>query len=83
MYEAIFSEEFKKQLKKIKQRDKPLYERLEKKIRAILIEPNHLKHLKNVLKGQQRVQLGPFVLKFEVKENKIYFITIAHHDYDY
>ena len=83
MYEVIFSDEFKKQLKKIKSKDKVLYERLEKKIRAILSEPTHLKHLRNVLKGQQRVQLGPFVLKFEAKENKIYFITIAHHDYAY
>ena len=83
MYEAVFSEEFKKQLKKIKNKDKNLYERLEKKIRAILTEPTHLKHLRNVLKGQQRVQLGPFVLKFEVKENKVYFITIVHHDFAY
>ena len=83
MHEAVFSDEFKKQLKKIKSKDKVLHGRLEKKIRAILSEPTHLKHLRNVLKGQQRVQLGPFVLKFEVKENKIYFITIAHHDYAY
>jgi len=83
MYEAIFSNEFKKQLKKIKKKDKVLYERLERKIRAILIEPTHLKHLRNVLKEQQRVQLGPFVLKFELKNNKVYFITLSHHDRAY
>ena len=83
MYEAIFSNEFKKQLKKIKKKDKALYERLERKIRAILIEPTHLKHLRNVLKEQQRVQLGPFVLKFELKNNKVYFITLSHHDRAY
>lgn len=83
MYEAIFSEEFKKQLKKLKNKDIIMFERLQKKIKQILLEPTHLKHLKNILKGKQRVQLGPFVLKFEVKENKIYFITIKHHDYAY
>lgn len=83
MYEAIFSDEFKKQLKKIKKKDKVLYERLEKKIKEILLEPIHLKHLRNVLKGQQRVQLGPFVLKFSVQENKVYFITFEHHDLAY
>ncbi len=83
VYESIFSDEFKKQLKKTKKKDKALYERLEKKIKLILTEPVHLKHLKNILKGQQRVQLGPFVLKFELKENKIYFITLKHHDYAY
>ena len=83
MYEAVFSDEFKKQFQKIKNRDKALYERLEKKIRSILTEPTHLKHLQNVLKEQQRVQLGPFVLRFEVKENKVYFITATHHDHAY
>ena len=80
MYEAIFSDEFKEQLNKIKKKDKATYARMEKKIRAILTEPTHLKHLKNILKGEQRVQIGPFVLRFEVKENKIYFITFKHHD---
>lgn len=80
MHEAIFSDEFKEQLRKLKKKDKAMCERMEKKIRAILIEPTHLKHLKNVLKGEQRVQLGPFVLRLEVKENKVYFITFKHHD---
>ena len=80
MYESIFSDEFKEQLKKLKKKDKATYARMEKKIRAILTEPTHLKHLKNILKGEQRVQIGPFVLRFEVKENKIYFITFKHHD---
>lgn len=83
MYEAVFSDEFKKQLKKIKKKDNSLYERLEKKIKDILIEPTHLKHLRNVLKGQQRVQLGSFVLKFSQEEEKIFFITLEHHDKAY
>lgn len=80
MYEANFSDEFKRQLQKIQKKDKVLYERIEKKIKDILLEPTHLKHLRNVLKGQQRVQLGSFVLKFTPEEEKIYFITIDHHD---
>ena len=83
MYEAIFSEEFKKQLSKLKKKDKILYERLEKKIKSILLEPTHLKHLRNVLKGQQRVQLGSFVLRFSQDSNIIYFITLEHHDSAY
>ena len=83
MYEAVFSDEFKKQLKKIKNKDKIMYQRLQNKIKQILLEPGHLKHLRNVLKDEQRVQLGPFVLRFEVKENKIYFITFIHHDSAY
>ena len=83
MYEAVFSDEFKKQLKKLKRKDKAMYERLRDKIKHILLEQKHLKHLRNVLKGEQRVQLGSFVLRFEIKENKIYFITFRHHDFAY
>ena len=83
MYEAVFSEEFKRQLQKIQKKDKILFERLEKKIRTILLEPTHLKHLRNVLQGQQRVHLGPFVLKFSIEEETVYFITIDHHDHAY
>ncbi len=83
MYEAVFSDEFKKQLKRLKTKDKKTYERLQKKIEQILLEPEHLKHLRNILKGEQRVQLGPFVLRFEVKEDKVYFITFRHHDLAY
>lgn len=82
-YQAVFSDEFKRQFGKIKKKDKVLYERLEKKIKDILLEPTHIKHLRNVLKGQQRVQLGSFILKFSQEEDKVYFITIEHHDKAY
>ena len=80
MYEAIFSDEFKLQLQKLKKKDKAMCERIEKKVHTIITEPTHMKHLRNVLKGEQRVQLGHFVLRFEVKESKVYFITFKHHD---
>lgn len=83
MYEAVFSDEFGKQLKRLKSRDKAMFERVQKKIRDILLEPTHLKHLRNVLKGEQRVHFGPFVLKFSVKEDRVYFITFKHHDEAY
>ena len=83
MYQAVFSDEFKKQLVKLKKKDKILYERIEKKVRDILLEPTHLKHLRNVLQGQQRVQLGSFVLRFSEEGDIIYFITLEHHDQAY
>mgnify|MGYP001169515899 FL=1 len=60
-----------------------MFERVQKKIKEILLEPIHLKHLRNVLKEEQRVHLGPFVLKLSVRENKVYFITFKHHDTAY
>jgi len=83
MYEAVFSNEFHKQLKKLKKKDRPMFERLEKKVKNIFISPSNIKHLRNVLKGEQRTQLGSFVLRFSVKEKRIYFITFRHHDKAY
>lgn len=80
MYEAVFSDELKGQLKKLKKKDKITFGRLTKKIKEILLEPMRFKHLRNVLKGEQRVQVGPFVLRFSVEENRVYFITFRHHD---
>jgi YafQ family addiction module toxin component len=83
MYEAIFSDEFKKQLKKLKKKDKATFDRLTKKIKEILTNPTRFKHLKHALKGEQRIHIRPFVLRFEVKEERVYFITFRHHDLAY
>ncbi len=83
MYEAVFSDEFKKQLGKLKKKNKTMFERVQKKIKQILLEPTHFKHLKNILKGEQRIHFGSFVLRFSVRENRIYFITFKHHDFVY
>ncbi len=83
MYEAVFSDEFKNQLAKLKKKDFVMYIRVEKKIKDLLLEPTHVKHLKNVLKGEQRVHLGSFVLRFKSEENRVYFITFKHHDEAY
>jgi len=39
--------------------------------------------LRDVLKGEQRIHLGPFVLRFSVEKNCVYFITFNHHDFAY
>ncbi len=83
MFRAVFSDEFKKQLQKIKKRDPVLYTRLVNKIKDIVREPEHIKHLRNVLKGQQRVHLGSLVLRFSQEGDVVYFITIDHHDTAY
>ncbi len=83
MYESVFSDEFKAQLSKLKKKDLVMYSRLEKKIKDLLLEPTHVKHLRNVLKWEQRVHLGSFVLRFRSEENKLYFITFKHHDEAY
>lgn len=51
MYEAIFSDEFKKQLEKLRKKNSVMFERVQKKIKEILQEPIRFKHLRNVLGG--------------------------------
>jgi YafQ family addiction module toxin component len=82
-YEVIFSEEFAKQLKKIKKKDSQLLQRIKKKILQIKENPLHYKPLRNVLKGFRRAHVDPFVMIFEVKEKKIIFYYVKHHDYSY
>jgi len=79
----FFQMNLKNNYQKLEKKDKAMFERLKKKIKSILLEPHHIKHLRNVLKGEQRTQLGSFVLRFEVKENRVYFITFRHHDFAY
>lgn len=80
MHEAIFSDEFRKQLEKLKKKNAVMFERVQKKIKQILLEPTRFKHLRNVLKGEERVHFGSFVLRFSVDGNRVYFITFKHHD---
>jgi mRNA-degrading endonuclease RelE of RelBE toxin-antitoxin system len=83
MYEAVFSDEFKKQLRKIKKKDTILYGRLRRKIEVILLDPDRFKHLRNVLRGEQRSKFGPFVLRFRTNEDVVEFISLEHHDKAY
>ena len=48
MHEAVFSEEFKKQLEKLKKKNKLMFDRIHKKVKEILLEPTRFKHLGNV-----------------------------------
>jgi mRNA-degrading endonuclease RelE of RelBE toxin-antitoxin system len=83
MYEATFSDEFKTQLRKLKKKDNAMYERVEKKIRDIIEKPQRFKHLQARLRGEQRVHLGSFILRFRFEENKVFFITFKHHNHAY
>ena len=82
-YNFLFTPSFEKQLKKIKQKDSILFERLSKKLKEIKQNPEHYKPLRNVLKGCRRAHIDPFVVVFEVKENTIILHYIKHHDEAY
>jgi len=82
-YSIRFTPIFEKQLKKLKKKDLLLFQRLIKKIKELKQNPEHYKPLKNILKGNRRAHLGPFVIIFEVKEDMITIHYVKHHDVAY
>jgi YafQ family addiction module toxin component len=82
MYLPDQSTEFKEKMRKLQKKDRPRLERLLKKMDEILENPHHYKQLGNVFKGSQRVHLDPFVLTFEVNEERkiVRFLDFDHHD---
>lgn len=75
-----FSEEFGKQLKKLKDNNKKT--KLYKQILKIIKEPTIGKHLKYSRKGQQEVYLDSFRLyyKFYQEEKILRLIEFSHKD---
>lgn len=82
-YKIRFTPFFEKQLKKLKKKDKLLFQRLVKKIKEIRVHPEHYKPLKNVLKGNRRAHLDPFIIIFDVRGDLITMHYIKHHDKAY
>ena len=66
-HRAVISPDFERALRKLKKRDRPLFERVGKKLEEILEDPEVYKPLRHQLKGVRRVHFGPFVLLFEVR----------------
>ncbi len=82
-YVFKFTPFFEKQLKKLKKKNKVLFDRLGKKLKELRKNPEHYKPLMNVLKGNRAAHLDPFVIVFDVRENLITVHYVKHHDKAY
>ncbi len=69
-------------LRKLRKKSPLLFRRIQKKIEAIVENPNHYKPLRYDMKNIRRVHFDPFVLIFSVIENEklVEFLEIDHHD---
>lgn len=69
-------------IKKIRKKDKILFQRIQKKIQEIIENPNHYKPLRYDMKNIKSVHLDPFVITFSVNEKVklVEFLEIDHHD---
>jgi len=82
-YHAVLSPDFEKALRKLKKRDRALFERVGRKMEEVLGDPEVYKPLRHQLKGLRRVHIGPFVLLFEVRGAVVEFLVFDHHDKAY
>lgn len=82
-YAIEFSAEFEKSMKKLKKKDKSLFEQIQKKIVDLVENPEHYKPLRNVLAGYRRLHFGSFVLIYTIEGNVVRIISLDHHDRTY
>lgn len=86
MYTVQIKDDLKKDLDKLKKKDKSLHEEIGKKILKLAENPELGKPLMNVMAGLRRIHVGGSkVLIYEIKETekKIYFISLDNHDKAY
>ncbi len=76
MVKITFSEGFKKEFKKIK--DKNLKEKIIKQIKKILDNPQTGKPLRYDLKGERTLYIKPYRLIYTIKKDEIILLRILH-----
>jgi YafQ family addiction module toxin component len=85
VYSIKIEQEAYKVFKKLTKKDPKQLEAAKKKIEQILAEPHQFKPLKHPLEGLWRVQVGSFVLIYEICEeaNSVKILKYKNHDEAY
>jgi len=79
MYNVQIKDDLKKDLDKLKKKDKSLHEEITKKILKLAQNPESGKPLMNIMAGLRRIHVGGSrILVYELNESekKIYFISL-------
>jgi YafQ family addiction module toxin component len=83
VYQIEFSVQFERSMKKLKKKDKVLFEQIQKKLIDLVQNPDHYKPLKNILAGYRRIHFGSFVLIYKIEGDIVRIISLDHHDQSY
>ncbi len=83
VYQIEFSVQFEKSMKKLKKKDKVLFEQIQKKLIDLVQNPDHYKPLKNILAGYRRIHFGSFVLIYKIEVEIVRLISLDYHDQSY
>ena len=76
MVEVVWSDEFKNEIKKIK--DNAVKERIKKQIAKIVNNPEIGKPLRHELKGERTMYIKPYRLIYSVVGDTIYILRFEH-----
>lgn len=82
-YNIEFSSQFEKSIKKLKKKDKILFNQIQKKLIDIVQNPERYKTLGNVFAGYRRLHFGSYVLIYKIEKNVIRIISLDYHDKAY
>jgi YafQ family addiction module toxin component len=82
-YSIEFSSTFEKSMKKLKKKDKLMYDQIQKKLIDLVENPDHFKPLRNILAGYRRIHFGSFILIYKIDGDIIKIISLDHHDKSY
>ena len=82
-YTFKFSPALDKQLRKLKKKDRVMFDRVSKKVLEIVRDPEPYKTLRYLHGKYKRVHLNPYVLLFTIHGNVIEFLALEHHDNAY
>jgi len=82
-YTIEFSNEFETSIRKLKKKDKVLFEQIQKKLIELVENPEHFKPLRNALAGYRRIHVGSFVIIYNLEGETVRIISLDHHDKAY
>jgi YafQ family addiction module toxin component len=82
-YSIEFSSTFEKSMKKLKKKDKVMYDQIQKKLIDLVENPDHYKPLRNIFAGYRRIHFGSFILIYKIDGDIIRIISLDHHDKSY
>jgi len=82
MYSLEIDPLLERKLRKLAKKDPGRLRALDRKVEQILEDPSVFKPLRGVLHGRYRVHVGPFVLVYEILEdrNVVKLLGFEHHD---
>jgi mRNA-degrading endonuclease RelE of RelBE toxin-antitoxin system len=70
-------------MKKLKKKDKVMYDQIQKKLIDLVENPDHYKPLRNIFAGYRRIHFGSFILIYKIDGDIIRIISLDHHDKSY